>query len=183
MLQAPRRKRVFIHEDAVPDNAMTWASLKDKARVLWPWRLAVGRKFAESARVLRVAWLLEWSFSSRGFGFMTDGFLSRQTGIPIKKIQAALLLLEREGAIIRSHSYVHEKAQRRIWVSSKIVEGVPPAVGNMDTPRDGAKTLPTAGRQNTFERARSASKPRLSSVADAARRDAEIRERRNRDQD
>jgi len=171
------RKRRFIRENETPEGALSWASPAKRALAMRQWRNAVGMRFNDAARVLRVAWTLEWLFGKDGFAYATDAFIERETHIPIKKIQAALLELEQAGAIIRASVYVQAKPQRRIWPSTKIAPDIFPTVGNINIPHDGSSIFPTVGGQKALRR-ENRSKSRLSTIASDARRDAERRERR-----
>lgn len=171
-------KRVFIRETDRPAAAMTWRTAGEKAKALQSWRIATGRTFPEAARVLRVAWALEWLFGREGFAYATDGYLEKELIIPIKKIQAALQDLERAGSIIRASVMVRGRAQRRIWPSSVIVDRIFPATGNMDTPHGGSKPFPIVGGQNTLRKQTSFRVRNSRSLLDTVRLDAEIRERR-----
>ena len=168
------RRRHF--ESGTPANALTWSSSREKANALDRWRTAIGKSFPESGRVLRTAWALEWLFGADGFAYPTDGFLSRKLDIPLKKIQATLTELERAGAIIRASVMVRNRAQRRIWPSAEIVRGIPPTMGGIHTPHDGARHTPHNGGTEYLVKSGASSKRRFSQTQQAARNDAIIRE-------
>jgi len=174
-----RQQRRFIKDGASPDEALRWFSPRQKTRSLRQWRQITGKLFAEHGRCLRIAWTLEWLFGQDGFAYPTDTFLSRELGIPIKKVQSGLLALEKGGVIIRMSVFVNGKVERRIWPSKA---NIPPTVGNMDTPHDGLNIPPTVGRQNTQEGKRS-SRVNLSSTALAARRSADLAEQKRKDRE
>jgi hypothetical protein len=170
----PPRRRFLSDPADVPVKAQTWRSPSEKAGRLNLWRTAVGRHFPNSGRVLRVAWTLEWMFTTQGFAFPTDAYLARKIGIPVNKIQSALTELERAGGIIRRSVFMRGKAQRRIWPSVEIVGGIPPTAGGMDTPRRGDRhTLHGGGTEYLAKTA--ASQNRISATQNAARRDAALR--------
>jgi hypothetical protein len=142
---------------------------------MFGWQCAVTTRFASSARVVRIAWLLSLLSQKEGYAFPTDGYISETLGIPVNKVQQALTELERAGAIIRASSFVHGKPQRRIWPAIKII---PPTAGGMDTPRDDRVDAPRGGGTDSIERPRSRKTGRISTTAEAAKRDAERREQR-----
>ncbi|MBR1270449.1 hypothetical protein JQ629_23520 [Bradyrhizobium sp. AUGA SZCCT0222] len=182
MIEPPSQmpsKRRFIKPSEVPEKAITWRTAAERAQQLDRWRTAVGRHFAGSSRVLRVAWTLEWMFGlKQGYAFCTDGFLERKLDIPIIKIQAALLELERAGAIIRASVFDRNRAQRRIWASSELPATMFPTVGgNTNIPHGGSKTIPHDGGTESSTKESRFSKIRFSATHEAARKDAAIRER------
>jgi hypothetical protein len=168
----PLDRRTFVHASYSPPGALTWRTPAQRGKVLWSWREAVNRKFAERPRCLRVAWLLDCLFGSDGYAFATDSWFERKIGLPINKVQEALLALEQGVAIIRASAIVDDKAQRRIWPSSLII---PPTVGDMDTPHGGCVIPPTVGGHTKYYR-KNSQKNGLSTTAQAALRDAELRE-------
>jgi hypothetical protein len=172
-------RRTFVHASHTPENALTWRTKGQRSHVLWPWREAVNRKFAERPRCLRLAWILDFLFGDDGFAFATDAWFERKIGLPINKVQETLLALERGEAIIRASAIVDDKAQRRIWPSSLII---PPTVGDMDTPHPGTKTPPTVGGHTKYYRKNSRENG-LSTTARAALRDAELRESKTQDRE
>ena len=146
--ERPKSKRRFIGPQDVPANAPTWGKAKHRALWLHAWRTEVMKKFAGTA--VKIAWCLEWKLSlTKGYAFISDGALSRQTGISIKKIQDGLLDLERGGAIVRASVFVRNEPQRRIWPSAEILGGVSPDLGGSPTPQIGAKHPPDLGGQKT----------------------------------
>ncbi|KJC47314.1 hypothetical protein UB31_18840 [Bradyrhizobium sp. LTSP849] len=157
---------------------MRWSKASDRARKLDLWRTAVGRHFAGSARVLRVAWTLEWLFNlHRGYAFPTDARLAQKLGIPILKVQQALLDLERAGAIVRASVVQTDgRKQRRIWPSTELPSTIFPAVGNMDTPHDGVKHIPHRGETESLIERAAVPTRRLSTTQQDAKRTAELRE-------
>jgi hypothetical protein len=175
--QPKRWKRRFIDERATPAKALSWRTPGEKAKRLDNWRVAVGKTFSESARVLRIAWALEWMFGKEGFAYATDSYLGQKLGIPVNKIQSGLTELERAGAIIRASVFFKNKAQRRIWPSSQILRSIPPMAGGMDTPHDGPIHTPHEGGTEYLVRTPSKQFRRFSATLDDARKSAEIRER------
>ena len=173
------RRRQFIGANETPSCAITWTTPYQKAQRLNRWRSAVSRGFPRSARMLVLAWNLEWLFKD-GFAYVSDSYLSRKLGIPVNKIQDSLKALEDGGAIYRASVFVDGKAQRRIWPSKEIVRRMYPVTGGSDTPSDGMQTTPRHGGTE-YSRNRSHSKLRMSSTAEAARKQAELAEKRARE--
>jgi hypothetical protein len=172
-------RRTFVHESYTPADALTWRTARQRNLALWPWRKAVNREFAERARCLRVAWVLDIMFGSDGFAFMADSWFEREVGLPINKVQEALLALEQGGAIIRASTYIEGKAQRRIWPSALIL---PPTVGDSDTPHRGIEIPPTAGRHTQYYR-KNGGNNGLSSTAMAALKESNIRNTKRLDRE
>src|SRR6516225_5324139 len=85
-----------------PPGALTWASGAERNRKLIPWRRAISMTFAERPRCLRVAWALDGLFNGKsGYAYPGNHGLANMTGLPINKVQDALLALESGGAILR----------------------------------------------------------------------------------
>jgi hypothetical protein len=83
-------RRCFIGEGDMPAHALSWRTRSEKAKALDGWRVDVGMTFPESARVLRIAWALEAMFgSNKRYARVTDRYLSRKLGIPLKKFRPA----------------------------------------------------------------------------------------------
>jgi hypothetical protein len=58
--------------------------------------------FAEQPRCLRVAWALDHLFNAKtGYAYPLNKHLANMTGLPINKVQKALLTLESDRAIVR----------------------------------------------------------------------------------
>jgi hypothetical protein len=178
--QRKRWKRQFINEQETPANVIKWRTPREKAKRLASWRDEVGKTFPASGRNLRIAWSLECLFGHDGYAFPTDGYLSRKLGIPVNKIQSGLADLERAGAIVRASVFVRSRPQRRIWPSSKILKVITPTMGGMNTPHDGPCYTPHNGETEYLRRTPSRQNRKISSVADAARKDAERREQAER---
>lgn len=176
--QRPSGGRRFIDAAAVPAKAVRWSKASDRARKLYTWRTAVGRHFAGSARVLRVAWTLEWMFNlHRGYAFPTDGRLAQELDIPILKVQQALLDLERAGGIVRASVVQSDgKKQRRIWPSTELPAVIFPATGGMDIPHDRVKRIPRHGETENLIEETAPRGRRLSTTQQEAKRSAELRE-------
>jgi hypothetical protein len=172
-LQSKRPKRRF--EAGTPDEALTWKNAKQRSVRMFEWHCAVSNQFAASVRVIRIAWLLGMLCLREGYAFSTDTYISNTLGIPLNKVQQALTELERAGAIVRASHFVGGKAQRRIWPSTKII---PPTAGGIHTPRDDQSDTPHGGGTDSIEHPRKRKTARISSTADAAKRDAEMRESR-----
>jgi hypothetical protein len=172
--RASKSRRRFIGSKSVPPLALTWSTKRGKTLALRSWQSATGKTFAEHARCLRVAWILEGLFGDQGFAFSSDAYLSDRLCLPVKKIQDALQRLEKGGAIIRASTFVDAGLERRIWPSA---EKIPPTVGNRDTPHGGSVLTPTVGRQISKDRNYAAGL-RLSSTQLQARRANKIQESR-----
>lgn len=91
-------------------QCLRWRSGKDRADIMRLWRNGVMQHFSEHARVLKVAWALEWLMHD-GFAFPQNDFLSAETGVAVEAVQRALKALEDSGAIIRKRV----GPQRRIY--------------------------------------------------------------------
>jgi hypothetical protein len=167
-------------EPGTPKHAMTWRNTKQRATLMFDWRCAVMNKFECSARVLRVAWLLDCLFWKLGYCYATDAYIGEKLGIQLNHVQAALAKLEKDGAIIRASSYVRRRAQRRIWPSAQIV---PPTAGGIHTPHGGTRDTPHGGGTDSIGKKPTSKSVRISTTAEAARRDAERRELRRAPQD
>ena len=134
-------RRRFIGEGDTPANALSWRTRSEKAKALDGWRIEVGMTFPESARVLRIAWALEAMFgSNKRYARVTDSYLSRKLGIPLKKIQASMTKLERSGLIVRASIVADGKTHRRIWPARPQAR---PATGRQ--PAAGAHQRPNLG--------------------------------------
>jgi hypothetical protein len=174
-VKGPRRR--FIRPDVTPEQAMIWSNSREKSSQLDLWRDAVGKAFAKSARVLRVAWALEWLFKD-GFAYPTDSYLSRKLDMPVNKVQAALKALEDGGAIYRASTYIRrDQLQRRIWPSREIVRRIHPDAEGVLTPRRRRQTNPHRG-ETEYSGNKRTSKTGLTYTLRAARIDAERRENR-----
>jgi hypothetical protein len=108
-------------ERGTPTGAMTWKNAKQRSKLMFEWRCAVMKKFESSARVLRVAWLIDCLCWKEGYCYATDAYISETQGIELNNLQKALITLEKAGAIIRASSFVRKVAQRKIWPSAKII--------------------------------------------------------------
>jgi hypothetical protein len=180
--RAPRKsQRKFISPNATPPLALMWVSNNERKAALVSWMVATGKRFAESPRCLRVAWALHGLVGRTGYAFATDAFLSRQLGIPPKKIQEALHQLDMGGAIIRCGVFTKTgRDERRIWLSSANIpaEEIPPTMGDMDTPHDRSDIPPTMGRQK-YKKGNDSFSRSSSSTRFLARRASEINEQRS----
>jgi hypothetical protein len=173
VLQHKKSKRRF--EAGIPEEALTWKNSKQRSTRMFEWQCAVSNEFATSVRLVRIAWLLGTLSLRDGYAFATDSYISEKLGIPLNKVQQALTELDRAGAIVRASHFVGGKAQRRIWPSTKII---PPTAGGIHTPRDDRSDTPHGGGTDSIEHPRKSKTVRISSTSDAAKRDAEMRERR-----
>jgi hypothetical protein len=182
---APKWKRHF--ERGTPKDALTWKGARQRWSRMLGWQIAVSTKFT-SIRALRVAWLLDHLCQLKGYAYSTDAYISTTLNIPLNKVQTILTDLERAGAIVRASSFVDGKPQRHIWPSTKIIPVTETGIDNQDDtpprrgvsiPPSGARGIPPSrGGTDTLEYTRSRKSSRISSTADAARLDAERRERR-----
>ena len=87
--------------------------------------------FAEQPRCLRVAWALDHLFNAKtGYAYPLNKQLANMTGLPINKVQEALLILESDGAIVRrSIVRPNGQPQRVIFAATALLpsaEGVGP---------------------------------------------------------
>jgi hypothetical protein len=176
-----KSQRKFIPLNATPPLALKWVTNGERKDALVSWMVATGRKFAESPRCLRVAWALHGLVGKTGYAFATDAFLSKQLGIPPKKIQEALHQLDKGGAIIRCGVFTKTgRDERRIWLSSENIseEETPPTMGDTDTPHDRSFLPPTMGRQK-YKKGNDSLNASSGSTRFLARRAAEINEQRS----
>jgi hypothetical protein len=104
--------------------------------------------------------------------FPTDANPERKLGIPIIKIQAALLELERVGAIARASVFVRNKAQRRNRPSLEMLGATFPTGGNTDLPRGGSKHIPHGRETEISNKETDFPALRLSATQLAARKEA-----------
>ncbi|MDE3179293.1 MAG: hypothetical protein KGM47_06490 [Acidobacteriota bacterium] len=176
-----KSQRKFIPLNATPPLALKWVTSRERKDVLVSWMIATGKKFAEYPRCLRVAWALQGLVGTNGYAFPTDAYLSKQLGIPAKKIQEALHQLDKGGAIIRCGVFTKTgRDERRIWLSSENIppEEIPPTMGDMDTPHHRSEIPPTMGGQKYKNRNYTVNS-RPSPTQLQARRASEIREQRS----
>ena len=136
---------------AAPSDTLTWGSAGERNRKLMRWRRAVSMTFAEQPRCLRVAWALDHLFNAKtGYAYPLNKQLAEMIGLPINKIQEALLTLESDGAIVRrSIVSPNGQPQRVIYAATALipsVEGVgsPLAPGVGGTPVGGGGGSPPA---------------------------------------
>jgi hypothetical protein len=172
---SPPKKWKRHFERGTPKDALTWKNARQRSARMFGWQCAVTTMFASSARVVRIAWLLSLLCQKEGYAFPTDEYISKTLNIPVNKVQEALKQLETAGAIVRASSFVDGKPQRRIWPSTKII---PPAAGGIHTPRDDRVDTPHGGGTDSIETPRTRRTSRISTTAEAAKRDAERREQR-----
>jgi hypothetical protein len=128
--------------------------------------------FAERPRCLRVALgALDHLFNAtRGYAYPTNAAIADMTGLPINKVQEALLTLEADGAIVRVSKVNGSRKQRLIYPSTALLPSaeVTPTVGVGGHPQQ-------VGVQN-LRRTRSGSPPRTEH--ERARLSAELTQRR-----
>jgi hypothetical protein len=164
----PKAKRIVTQAGRVPDGALTWASKKEKAEQLRWWRRGIGRTFKEQARVIRLAWALEWLFTDEGFAYPNNHFLGRETDIAENKVQDTLALMETAGAIVRVHVWNGQQVQRRIYPGAAVADQHHPDAGVNDHPDIGAIDTPTRGVQNRKNNNRNAAPERFSLMGSAS---------------
>lgn len=128
------RKFRVIRADETPPQALTWATSRERDHVLWCWRRGVTAGFPQKARVIRLAWALEWFFRKAGFAYAGDRYLAEQAGIALNKLQEVLTRLERSGAIIRVHVYENSAPKRRIYPAATIAVPLLPKLGGAGYP-------------------------------------------------
>ena len=130
---------------AAPSYALTWGSAGERNKRLMPWRRAVSMTFAEQPRCLRVAWALDHLFNAKtGYAYPLNKQLANMTGLPINKIQEALLALESDGAIVRrSIVRPNGQPQRVIYAATALL---PNAEGGGATPLGGGGGATPVGR-------------------------------------
>ena len=122
--------------DTAPSGALTWGSAAERNKRLMPWRRAVSMTFAEQPRCLRVAWALDHLFNAKtGYAYPLNKHLADMTGLPINKVQDALLALQSDGAILRITRVSGGRRQRLIY----------PATALLPTPIVGQAVTPTMG--------------------------------------
>jgi hypothetical protein len=127
--------------DTAPSGALTWASAAERNRKLIPWRRAISMTFAERPRCLRVAWALDGLFNGKsGYAYPVNADLANMTGLPINKVQDALLALESDGAILRITTS-GARRQRLIYPATALLPT--PAVGQAVTPTMGVGVTPS----------------------------------------
>src|SRR5262249_53573518 len=116
---------------------------------------AISMTFAERPRCLRVAWALDGLFNGKcGYAYPVNADLTNMTGLPINKVQDALLALESDGAILRiTRVQPNGQQQRLIYPATALLPT--PAVGLAVTPTMGVGGHPQqVGVDNLIKRAR-----------------------------
>jgi hypothetical protein len=140
--------------DTAPSGALTWASAAQRNRKLIPWRRAISMTFEVRPRCLRVAWALDHLFNAKtGYAYPLNEHLADMTGLPINKVQEALLTLESDGAIVRVTMVWHGQPQRVIYPAKALIPT--PAVGVGVTPTMGVGGHPQqVGVHNLIKKVR-----------------------------
>ena len=164
--------------DAAPSGALTWGSTAERNKRLMPWRRAVSTAFAEQPRCLRVAWALDHLFNAKtGYAYPPNKHLADMTGLPINKVQEALLTLESDGAIVRVTMVWHGRKQRVIYPAKALIPtpavgvGVTPTVGVGGHPQQvGAHNLNKIARLPKSELARARLAAKLREEREASER-------------
>ena len=170
----PLRKWKRKFEAGTPADALTWKTSKQRSKRMFAWRVAVMTQFGTSARLLKIAWLLDCLCWKEGYAYATDSYISKTLGLDLRNVQRALIKLEEAGAVIRASSFVDGKAQRRIWPSTKII---PATVAVMDTGHGGPRDTGHGSRTDSLEYTTTPRTGRISSTQQAAKREAELREK------
>lgn len=177
ILEAPgagavRQKRLFLilPPDQAPGNCLCWDNARQMNTRLQMWRRSLFAAFPESARAMRLAWVLADLFRQKGYAYASDPYLAKETGIAVNKVQDTLRDLHLGGAIIRVHVAGNEQ-ERRIYPCRSLLSDATPQLGVLGTPQHPGGQ----NKNNKYER--------LSSTALAARKAAELREKaRERDE-
>lgn len=124
--QSPQGKLPVIQAGRTPAGALTWSTgsnARSRTDVLIAWRRAVLSHFPRCTRAVGCAWLIGDLVAKEGYAWPTNGHLARETGLPVKAVEAALTSLERAGAIVRVLvSIDSDRWQRRIFLGRGIVE-------------------------------------------------------------
>jgi hypothetical protein len=120
-------------EKRIPPGSLAWSTAAERNKLLVLWRLAVSIAFGEQSRCLRVAWVLDHLFDTKtGFCDASNPDLAKFTGLSVRKVQAALEKLEKDGAICRLITAPvpgENQRWRGIWPSTEIlcvIAGVTP---------------------------------------------------------
>ncbi len=184
----------MISPNQWPTDALVWTSTRQKGDLRRRWRQAVMRRFANSSRVLKVAWTLLELSADKGYAFATDAHLAGETSVPLEKVERALKELQDAGCIIRVHVSRNGRFQRRIFLAAKIIDltkeahladpAIPATVAGQDTRHGGpSNTRHGGGREDTrdthayrYQR----KEPHRSTVAQVAEADAARRAERAR---
>jgi hypothetical protein len=193
----PRRgARTFqvVSPDHWPAGALPKAPSRQKGLLRRQWRQAVMCRFAESPRILKIAWALQELSAKNGYAFATDRHLASETSVPLDKVERALKELQDAGCIIRVHVYQKAMSQRRIFLSGQIIRAladpyqsgsaIPATVADKDTRHRGpSDTRHRGGTEDTGDTRAyryHAKHEHRSTVAQAAERDAARRDERAR---
>ncbi|KWV61128.1 hypothetical protein AS156_25770 [Bradyrhizobium macuxiense] len=175
------RKRRFVSSHETPEGALTWRSVTQRKKKLCDWRIATMQRYPECSRLLRIAWTLEGLAVGRGYAFASDPVLAKMAGVEVRNLQRALKQLEDDDVIIRASISIHSdkgwKAERRIWLSAKVIKSIPVTVTGTDTGHGDHKTTGYGDRTEAKEETQSPiidRKRGLSSTQLAAKRSAEI---------
>jgi hypothetical protein len=167
------KRRQFIGEHQTPEHALTWRTAPQRSKKMFAWRCATMARFSTSARMLRVAWLLDCMSWKKGYAFATDSYISKELGIQLNNVQAALTELEQAGAIVRASVFLDGIPQRRIWPSTKII---PLTARGMNTPHGETQDPPHGKGTESVRKTHTQKTRRISTTQAAAKRDAERRE-------
>src|SRR4051794_21684349 len=86
-----------------PPGAIAWKTSREKGTLTRQWRRANMAKYGDQSRQLTPLWALENLTSLYGYATAGDGELAKETGLPPKSVQSGLMVLDRDGAIVRVH--------------------------------------------------------------------------------
>jgi hypothetical protein len=139
--------------------------------------------FAERPRCLRVAWALDGLFNGKsGYAYPVNAHLANMTGLPINKVQEALLTLESDCAIVRlTIVRPNGQEQRVIYPANALIPtptvgvGVTPTVGVGGHPQQvGVHNLIKRARLPKTERERARLAAKLREERAASERDTDV---------
>jgi hypothetical protein len=103
-----------------PSGALSWRSAAGRSKQLRFWRRAVTAVFGVGE--IRVAWALADLFNiERGYAFARNAILAKETSMPINRVQDALLILQKGGAILRWNIPMNGKRWRVIYPAAAII--------------------------------------------------------------
>jgi hypothetical protein len=151
-----------------PVGALRWFNTGQRGKLLYEWRKGIWRTFPRDARVLRIAWALEYLFVREGYAFVSNPRLASDTAIDLKKLERALKLMADKGVIIRGHV----GPQRRIFPAIHVIGA--PAVTGGTAPAVTAPQHPPSWEGHKLKK----NAPPLTSTQNAARQYAQCREAR-----
>jgi hypothetical protein len=142
---APAREFRIIQPNQTPAGALMWRNSTEKGRARWLWRIGFKAMYGANPRHLLLGWCLEALSGRDGFSTASDSYLAKETGLPLKSVQAGLTAMDRSDAIIRVHVAENGTFKRRIFLAEAMAErgrdtpcgrgyGAPSPIGGADTP-------------------------------------------------